>query len=73
MHYSCAIHKPSATRSQLLIFSTLATALLFETRGLVERPIHGWGKSLGQSPDEHDDAWRAPCSLGFTINGQRVQ
>jgi hypothetical protein len=36
MHYSCAIHKPSATRSQLLIFSTLATALLFETRGLVD-------------------------------------
>ena len=36
MHYSYAIHKPSATRSQLLIFSTLATALLFETRGLVD-------------------------------------
>ncbi len=36
MHYSCASHKPSATRSQLLIFSTLATALLFETRGLVD-------------------------------------
>ena len=36
MHYSCAIHKPFATRSQLLILSTLATALLFETRGLVD-------------------------------------
>ena len=36
MHYSCASHKPSATRSQLLILSTLATALLFETRGLVD-------------------------------------
>ena len=36
MHYSCAIHKPSATRSQLLIFFTLAAALLFETRGLVD-------------------------------------
>ncbi len=36
MHYSYAIHKPSATRSQLLIFSILATALLFETRGLVD-------------------------------------
>ena len=23
MHYSCAIHKPSATRSQLLIFLTV--------------------------------------------------
>ena len=36
MHYSCAIHQPSASRSELLIFSILAIALLVEMRGLVD-------------------------------------
>ncbi len=35
MYDPCAIHKPSATHFQLVIFSTLAAALLFETRGLI--------------------------------------
>ena len=36
MYYPCAIHKPFATRCQLLTFCTLVTALLFETRGLMD-------------------------------------
>ncbi len=35
MHYTCAIQKPFATRCQILTFATLAAALLFEMRGLV--------------------------------------
>lgn len=36
MYYSCAIHKPSASRCQLLTLSILGAALLFETRGLLD-------------------------------------